>query len=133
MDLVDALGQLSFEVQGALAEIAGKHDLSLVQTRLLGVLRDREPTMQELGRHLGLDKSSVTGLVLRAQRRGLVIRTASELDRRSAHVIITEDGLRLASAVADEFARWIAANVAAVLAPAEQRELTRLVKKVLSS
>lgn len=70
LGLVDALAQLSFLVQNALAELAGEHDLSITQTRLLGILRDREPTMNELGRHLGLDKSSITGLVDRAQRRG---------------------------------------------------------------
>ncbi len=82
----DALAQLSFLVHNALAEIAGEHELSIVQTRLLGILRDREPSMIELGRHLGLDKSSVTGLVDRAQRRGLVTRTVSATDRRSYQV-----------------------------------------------
>jgi hypothetical protein len=77
LGLVDALAQLSFLVQNDLAGIAGQYDLSITQTRLLGILRDREPTMNQLGRHLGLDKSSITGLVDRAQRRGLVTRTAS--------------------------------------------------------
>ncbi len=63
LGLVDALAQLSFLVHNALAEIAAQHDLSIIQTRLLGVLRDREPTMNALGRHLGLDKSSISGLV----------------------------------------------------------------------
>jgi DNA-binding MarR family transcriptional regulator len=44
-------------------------DLSIPATRLLGVLRDREPTMLELAQLLELDKSSVTGLVDRAERR----------------------------------------------------------------
>lgn len=90
--LVDALAQLSFVVQSALAEIAGQYDLSVIQTRMLGILRDREPTMNQLGRHLGLDKSSITGLVDRAQRRGLVTRTASAVDRRSFQVSITDAG-----------------------------------------
>ncbi|MFF0016323.1 hypothetical protein [Streptomyces sp. NPDC005374] len=51
--LVDALAQLSFLVQGVLTQIVGEYDLSVVQTRLLGVLRDRRPTMNQLGRHLG--------------------------------------------------------------------------------
>jgi DNA-binding MarR family transcriptional regulator len=38
--------------------------------------------MNELGRLLGLDKSSVSGLVDRAQRRGLVARTVSAIYRR---------------------------------------------------
>ena len=83
LGLVDALAQLSFLVHNALAEIARQDDLSIIQMRLLGVLRDREPTMNELGRLLGLDKSSISGLVDRAQRRGLVTRAVSTIDRRA--------------------------------------------------
>ena len=74
---VDGLAQLSFVIQGMLERRADEHDLSIIQTRLLGVLRDRKPTMNELARFLGLDKSSVTGLVDRAERRGLVARVPS--------------------------------------------------------
>ena len=42
---------------GLLERRAAEHDLSLIQTRLPGVLRDRTPTMNELARFLGLDKS----------------------------------------------------------------------------
>ena len=72
LGLVDALAQLSFAVQGALGRIAAAHDLSIVQARLLGILRDRRPTITALAAFLQLDKSSVTGLVDRAQERGLV-------------------------------------------------------------
>ena len=48
LGLVDALAQLSFAVQGILGKIAAAHDLSVVQTRLLGILRDRRPTITEL-------------------------------------------------------------------------------------
>ena len=65
---------------------AREHDLSIIQTRLLGVLRDRRPTMNELARFLDLDKSSVTGLVDRAERRGLVERVPSTADRRAVLV-----------------------------------------------
>src|SRR6202035_626399 len=87
--LVDALAQLSCLVHNNLAEIAGQYDLSIIQVRLLGILRDRKPTMNALGRHLGLDKSSISGLVGRAQRRGLVDRTVSATDRRAFQVSIT--------------------------------------------
>ena len=89
---VDALAQLAFLVVGVIERRAAEHDLSLVQTRLLGVLRDREPTMNELGALLGLDKSSTSGLVDRAQRRGLVTRVPSETDRRSVRVRLTDVG-----------------------------------------
>ena len=68
LGFVDALVQLSFLVQSVLTKAAAGHALTLPQVRLLGILRDREPGMQQLARHLGLDKSSVTGLVDRAER-----------------------------------------------------------------
>ncbi len=95
LGLVDALAQLSFAVQGTLGRVAAAHDLSIVQARLLGILRDRSPTIMELARFLQLDKSSVTGLVDRAQERGLVTRTASALDRRSVQVTLTAAGQEL--------------------------------------
>ena len=128
--LVDALAQLSFLVHNTLADIAGRHDLSIIQTRLLGVLRDREPTMQELGRLLGLDKSSISGLVDRAQRRGLVTRTVSATDRRSFQVSITEAGRQLVGQVGAQFAEQIEASVAP-LPPAEQQLLSRLAARVV--
>jgi DNA-binding MarR family transcriptional regulator len=128
--LVDAIAQLSFLVQNALAEIAGAHDLSLIQTRLLGILRDREPTMNELGRHLGLDKSSITGLVSRAQQRGLVARTVSAIDRRVARVSITGAGRDLVVQIAERFAERIADLVAA-LEDADRQDFSRLASQIV--
>lgn len=131
-ELVDALAHLSFLVQGALAETAGRHDLSLVQTRLLGVLRDRRPAMNALGRHLGLDKSSISGLVDRAERRGLVTRTVSATDRRAVHVAITDAGRRLTDEIAASFADRIATLVADL--PGTDREtLTRLATRIAAT
>jgi DNA-binding MarR family transcriptional regulator len=94
-DAVDAVVQLSFAVQTLLTEIAAEHDLSITQLRLLGILRDREPAMLDLARHLKLEKSSVTGLIDRAQRRGLVERSTAPHDGRAVHVRLTAEGRRL--------------------------------------
>jgi len=112
LGLVDALAQLSFAVQSALGRIAAAHDLSIVQARLLGILRDRRPTIKDLATFLQLDKSSVTGLIDRAQERGLVTRTASSLDRRSVHVTITAAGQKLVDATQVAFQAEIAVLVA---------------------
>jgi DNA-binding MarR family transcriptional regulator len=95
LGLVDALAQLSFAVQATLGRVSAAHDLSMVQARLLGILRDRSPTIKELARFLQLDKSSVSGLVDRTQRRGLVERVASALDGRSVQVTLTAAGREL--------------------------------------
>jgi DNA-binding MarR family transcriptional regulator len=107
LDDVDALAQMSFLVQGMLERRAGEQGISLIQTRLLGILRDRAPTINELARLLGLDKSSTSGLVDRAQRRGLVRRVPSQLDRRSVRVRLTDQGRALVQQVGANFAEDI--------------------------
>ena len=127
---MDGLAQLSFLVTGLLERRAAEHDLSLPATRLLGVLRDREPTMNELARLLDLDKSSVTGLVDRAERRGLVTRLSSPADRRSVLVRLTDEGQSLVAATAEQFT----ADISALLAGLPARDgaaLARLVSRLL--
>ncbi len=123
LGLVDALAQLSFVVQRTLGRIAAAHDLSIVQVRLLGILRDRRPTINELARLLQLDKSSVTGLVDRAEGRGLVRRISSTADRRSVQVTITAAGRKLIDQGSAAFASEIAALVAD-LEPTQRRRLS---------
>jgi MarR family transcriptional regulator, lower aerobic nicotinate degradation pathway regulator len=132
LGLVDGLAQLSFLVHNALAEFAGQHDLSIIQMRLLGVLRDREPTMHVLGRLLGLDKSSVSGLVGRAQRRGLVIRTVSPVDRRAYQVSITATGRQLAEYIGAQFAERIE-TLAAGLPDPDRQLLSRLATQIVTA
>src|ERR1700727_1206376 len=123
LGLVDALAQLTFAVQGALGRIAAGHDLSIVQARLLGILRDRSPTVNELASFLQLDKSSVTGLVDRAQERGLVARSTSSLDRRRVQVTITASGQQLVNRATAAFEAEIAVLVAD-LEPTQRHRLS---------
>jgi DNA-binding MarR family transcriptional regulator len=105
LTLPDGLAQLSFAVQSAIGRVADRHDLSLVQIRLLGILRDREPAMLAVATVLNLDKSSVTGLVDRAQRRGLVRRTTTPEDRRTVRVGLTAHGRQLAQKLTKQVER----------------------------
>jgi MarR family transcriptional regulator, lower aerobic nicotinate degradation pathway regulator len=121
LGIVDALAQLSFLVQARLARHAAIHDVSMVQTRLLGILRDREPTMQELARLLDSDKSSVTGLVDRAEKRGLVQRTPSIDDHRVIRVRLTSSGRRVVNAVAEAFQFDIGSATTCLSSPDKKR------------
>jgi MarR family transcriptional regulator, lower aerobic nicotinate degradation pathway regulator len=132
LGLVDGLAQLSFLVYNALGEIAGQHDLSIIQVRLLGVLRDREPTMHALGRLLGLDKSSITGLVDRAQRRGLVTRAVSPIDRRAFQVSITTTGRQLGEQIAARFTERIEV-LAGGLTDTDRQLLSRLAAQIVAA
>jgi DNA-binding MarR family transcriptional regulator len=109
LGVVDGLVQLSGLVQAVLAKATATQDLSVLQGRLLGVLRDREPTMAQLGRLLDLDKSSTTGLVDRAVHRGLVRRAEVPADRRAFRVVLTAEGRRIATEVVAEVSRQVSA------------------------
>lgn len=130
--LVDALVESSFLVQAALRRVAARHDLSVVGMRMLGILRDREPGVIALARHLELDKSSVTGLIDRAEARGLVKRAADPDDGRAVRVRLTRKGRRLATAGAAEVAEELAA-VVADLTEAERGRLAGLLSEVAAS
>jgi MarR family transcriptional regulator, lower aerobic nicotinate degradation pathway regulator len=132
LGLVDALAQLTFLVQGTLARRAAANDVSIIQMRLLGVLRDREPGMNDLARVLELDKSSITGLVDRAERRGLVKRTISTADRRVFRVKLTKSGTKLAERVAKEFQDEVA-TIVGNLSDREQTILSRLASRVVAA
>ena len=126
----DGLAQLSFLIHAILERRAREQDLSIIQLRLLGVLRDRKPTMNELARLLGLDKSSVTGLIDRAERRGLVMRVPSATDRRAVLVSLTDHGRSLAAAGAARFEADITLLLEH-LPPADRDALSRLISRLL--
>ena len=132
LGLVDALAQLTFAVQGALARIAAEQDVSVPAARLLGIVRDREPTIGELAMFLQLDKSSVTGLVDRAAERGLVVRAASPVDRRSVRVVITAAGRALIDQGAADLEAEIAVLVAD-LTPAQRTRLSVIASRIVAA
>jgi DNA-binding MarR family transcriptional regulator len=121
---VDALAQLAFLVHGALDERSAEAGISVTLARLLGILRDREPTINELGTHLELDKSSVSGLIDRAERRGLVVRVPSEVDRRSVRVRVTNAGKAVTRTVQHSFNADIRGALA-LLSPGDRAALIR--------
>jgi len=130
-EIVDGLVQLSTLVQAVLVQVTAGADLSVQQGRLLGILRDREPTMAHLARFLSTDKSSTTGLVDRATRRGLVRRVADPEDGRSSRVVLTAKGRHLTKVLEDEMARGVAALTAG-LDDADRRRLSRLAGRVVA-
>jgi MarR family transcriptional regulator, lower aerobic nicotinate degradation pathway regulator len=132
-NLTDALVELSFLIQATLARLASEHELSLIQVRLLGILRDREPGIVELADVLNLDKSSVSGLVDRAQRRGLVERASSKsTDGRAIRVLLTEPGRRMAS----EFAERVSEELMELVkdfSPAQRQRLAAQATRIVAS
>ncbi|OLR94774.1 MarR family winged helix-turn-helix transcriptional regulator [Actinokineospora bangkokensis] len=130
-DLVDALVRTSFAVMAVLTRVAAEHDLSLTQLRVLAVLRDRPLRVTALADHLGLEKSTMSGLVDRADKRGLLVRAPGERDRRAVDVRLSAAGEELVDRVRADVERALD-PVAAALAPAERRRLRALLAKALA-
>jgi DNA-binding MarR family transcriptional regulator len=132
MSLIDALVRTSFFTTAVLSRIAAEHDLSLTQLRVLAILRDRRGSMSDLATYLGLDKSTISGLVDRAEKRGLLQRTPNPLDGRGVDVALTPVGTELAERGAATVARALS-PLTSILSPADGRRLTALLERMLGS
>jgi DNA-binding MarR family transcriptional regulator len=130
LGVVDGLVQLSFAVQAIVGAVTARFDCSIIQTRLLGALRDRELSMAQIARLLTLDKSSVTGLVDRAESRGYVKRTTTVEDGRSILVTLTSEGRGIINRVALDVAREIH-SIADMLSDTERARLSQTASKLV--
>ena len=128
--LVDALVQAAFATMAVLNKVGAENDLSLTQLRVLAILRDRRLRMTALADYLGLEKSTMTGLVDRAQKRGLLERAPSPTDGRAVDVFLSPDGAELAERLYAEVGRSLSAMTNELI-PADQRRLQALLERML--
>jgi DNA-binding MarR family transcriptional regulator len=128
-ELVDTLVQSAFTTMAVLNRICAEHDLSLTLLRVLAIIWDRRLRVTVLADFLGLDKSSMTGLVSRAEKRGLLQRAASPDDGRAVDVFITPEGAALARRIRDDVARALS-PMTDELTHAEQRRLQALLERM---
>ena len=129
--LVDALVQAAFATMAVLNKVGAENDLSLTQLRVLAILRDRRLRMTALADYLGLEKSTMTGLVDRAEKRGLLERAPSPTDGRAVDVFLSPDGAELAERLYAEVGRSLSAMTNELI-PADQRRLQALLERMLS-
>lgn len=117
VEFAGALIRLSLSVQYVLQDVSRTHDLTPQQSVLMSSLLERPVGMAELSDRLHIEKSTLTGLVDRAEKRGLVHRTPDPCDRRALRVALTPEGRE----VADTFYRAVTEALLAHLAglPAE--------------
>jgi DNA-binding MarR family transcriptional regulator len=128
--VIDSLIEVSFRVSGMLTRIAAANDVSLTQLRLLAMLRETRPRMAALADRLGLDRSTISGLIDRAVTRDLVERVGSPDDGRVVHVALTDAGRQLADRLHDEMAGAVA-EITGRLGGAERADLLYLLDRML--
>ena len=127
---MDALVRTAFTTVAQLSRIGAGNDLSLTQLRVFGILRGRRLRMTELADYLGLEKSTMSGLIDRAEKRGLVQRAPSASDRRAVDVLLSPEGLAVAELIRGQVARALA-PMTGKLSPAEQHRLQALLERML--
>ena len=88
-EFVGALLRFALAVQHAHSEIAREHGTTPQQAMLLCAVSEEPQSMVELAGKLQIEKSTLTGLVDRAEKRGLVTRVPATCDRRMIGIVAT--------------------------------------------
>jgi DNA-binding MarR family transcriptional regulator len=127
--VADGLIRLSVLAQSAFARVAERHGLPAAQARLLCVLAGGPRGMSELAGLLGIEKAALTGLADRAERRGLIARTAVPGDRRAVSVALTPGGRAAATAFHRDLSAELA-RLTEVLPPGECARFGRSLARI---
>ena len=67
----------------------------LLALNYLNSLSDCRATQKEISTHLNLNMSTVTGIISRLEKKGLIMKSTSEQDRRVHFATLTAKGLKL--------------------------------------
>ena len=128
-ELIDVLVQATFMTVAVLSSVAADNDLSLTQLRVLAILRDRRVRMSALAAYLGLDRSTMSGLDERAEKRGLLARAPDPSDGRAVEVFLTPGGTELADALYILIEQSLSPATGR-LSPAERHRLATLLHRM---
>ena len=128
--VLDAFVPVAFTTMAVLNKIGAENDLSLTLMRVLGILWDRRPRMAELADYLGLEKQTMSGLIARAEKRGLVARAPNVHDGRATDVFLTEEGEALFLRLHEQMQQALA-PLTERLDAAERRQLQQLLERML--
>ena len=130
-NVVRGLLQLTTVVQAIYACVSERHDLTPVQARLLCVLLDGPRGMAELAHRFGVEKAALTGLMDRAERRGLARRSPVPGDRRALQATLTDAGRRAAAAFHAEVGAELS-RLVAPLAPPDREHFRGALAEIIA-
>jgi DNA-binding MarR family transcriptional regulator len=118
------------------ARLQESHELPLAFFEPLHVVsRAREDSMRvgDLARELRITVGGTSKLVDRMEDAGLIAREPDADDRRASRVALTTAGKRKLSAAVKSYEAEVAAILAGVLSPEEQRQMSRYASRLLTS
>jgi DNA-binding MarR family transcriptional regulator len=87
--------------------------------------------MAELAQCFGVEKATLTGVVDRAEQRGLVRRSPVPGDRRALHVILTDTGRQSATAFHAEATEELT-HLLSALSATDREDFRRSIAKIIA-
>ena len=126
----EAIVYLATESRRVTQELARRAQLTGPQLTVLKILEALgDLSLSELSDRIRAQNSTVTGIIDRMEREGLVTRVRSTEDRRVVHIQLTEKGSRLAREIAVEPMEIFRAALE-TLSGQEMKDLLRILLKV---
>jgi DNA-binding MarR family transcriptional regulator len=128
--VLESLVYLYTESRRITKELARRADLTGPQLTVLKLLEGvGDMSLSELSDRIRAQNSTVTGIIDRMEREGLVIRLRSTEDRRVVHIRLTDKGAKIANEIAVE-PMEIFRSALESLTAGEMRELIKLLTKI---
>lgn len=128
--ILEAIVYLSTESRRITKELARRADLTGPQLTVLKMLEGLgDLSLSDLSERIRAQNSTVTGIIDRMEREGLVVRTRSTEDRRVVRIKLTEKGARIARDIAVE-PMEIFRSALENLSPGEMRDLLKILTKI---
>jgi MarR family transcriptional regulator, organic hydroperoxide resistance regulator len=128
--ILEAIVYLYTESRRVTKEVARSADLTGPQLTVLKVLEGvGDLSLSGLSERIRAQNSTVTGIIDRMEREGLVVRARSTEDRRVVHIKLTEKGARIARAIAVE-PMEIFRSALESLSVGEMRDLLGILTKI---
>ncbi|HEY8041740.1 MAG TPA: MarR family transcriptional regulator [Polyangiaceae bacterium] len=128
--ILEAILYLYTESRRVTKELARSVDLTGPQLTVLKMLEGLgDLSLSELSERIRAQNSTVTGIIDRMEREGLVLRARSTEDRRVVKIKLTDKGSRIARAIAVE-PMEIFRGALESLSPVETRDLLKILTKI---
>jgi DNA-binding MarR family transcriptional regulator len=128
--ILEAIVYLSTESRRLTKELARRADLTGPQLTVLKMLEGLgDLSLSDLSERIRAQNSTVTGIIDRMEREGLVLRSRSTEDRRVVRIKLTEKGARIARDIEVE-PMEIFRSALESLTPGEMSDLLRILTKI---
>ena len=128
--ILETIVYLSTESRRITKELARRADLTGPQLTVLKMLEGvGDLSLSDLSDRIRAQNSTVTGIIDRMEREGLVVRTRSTEDRRVVRIRLTEKGSKIAREIAVE-PMEVFHSALENLSPGEMRDLLKILTKI---